>query len=176
MHPVACLLASTLFTFSFLSASGQDKTATPPKKPADGIYAVLRESIKEKEILPLKDGEALVMHHHRYLKNADKEPPRYVVVRPAPDVRLELEGAPKAVKDGEEVISILLKLRPKAVAALERLTTDQFGRHITIVVGGEVVTMHKIRDVLKAGEVQITSCAAGAAKHLLEQLQAQQQK
>jgi hypothetical protein len=34
--------------------------------------------------------------------------------------------------------------------------------------------MHKIREVIKGGEVQISSCAAGAAKYLLEQLQAHQ--
>jgi hypothetical protein len=36
------------------------------------------------------------------------------------------------------------------------------------------VTMHKIREVIKGGNVQITSCAAGAAKYLLEQLRAHQ--
>ena len=83
-----------------------------------------------------------------------------------------LAEEPKAVKDGKEVVRILLKLQPKAAAALERLTSDRLGRQIAIVGGGEVVTMHKIREVIKGGEVQITSCAAGAANYLLEQLQA----
>jgi preprotein translocase subunit SecD len=48
------------------------------------------------------------------------------------------------------------------------------GRQITIVLGEEVVTMHKIREVIKGGDVRITSCAAGAAGYLLEQLQARQ--
>jgi hypothetical protein len=43
---------------------------------------------------------------------------------------------------------------------------------IAIIIGGEVVTMHKICNVIKGGDVQITSCAAGAAKYLLEQLAA----
>ena len=71
---------------------------------------------------------------------------------------------------------ILLKLQPKAATALERLTSERIGREIAIVLRGDVVTMHKIRTVIKGGEVQITSCAAGAADYLLEQLQCLQKK
>jgi preprotein translocase subunit SecD len=172
----ACLLAAMLFLGSDAAAPGQDKVPELPKKLPDGVYAVLRDGLKETDVLPLKDGEALVVHRHRYVKKEDKEAPRFLVVRSTPDVDLDLAGAPKAVKEGEEVVSILLKLQPKAATALERLTSDHLGRQVTIVVGGEVVTTHKIREVIKGGEVQITSCAAGAANYLLEQLQAHQKR
>jgi len=55
-----------------------------------------------------------------------------------------------------------------------RLTSDRLGKEIAIILGGEVVTLHKIQDRIKDGNVQITSCAAGAAKYLLEQLRAHQ--
>ena len=176
MRRSACLLAALLVIGSHALASAQDKRQQSPKKLPDGVYAVLRESLKEKDVAPLKDGEVLVAHRYRYLKKDDKEPPRFLVVRSTPDVDLDLAGAPKAVKEGEEVVRILLKLQPKAATALERLTSDRLGREITIVLGGEVVTAHKIREVIKGGEVQITSCSAGGAKYLLEQLQAHQKK
>jgi preprotein translocase subunit SecD len=176
MHRSACVFAALVFGAGSASASAQDKTPASPKHPPTGVYAVLRESLKEKDVLPLKDGEVLVVHRHRYLKKDDQVPPRFLVVRSAPDVALDLAGKPKAVKDGEEGVRIFLKLRPKAAKALERLTSDRLGKQITIVLGGEVVTTHKIRQVIKGGEVQITSCAAGAAKYLLEQLQAQEEK
>jgi preprotein translocase subunit SecD len=174
MRLSACLLPALLIIGSSAPAWTQDKTPAPSKKLPDGVYAVLREGLKDKAVLPLKDGEVLVVHRHRYLKKDEQEPPRFLVVRSAPDVELALAEEPKAVKEGKEVVRILLKLRPKAATALERLTRDHLGRQITIVLGGEVVTMHKIRQVIKGGEVQITSCAAGAANYLLEQLQAQQ--
>ncbi|MCI0637791.1 MAG: hypothetical protein L0Y72_10165 [Gemmataceae bacterium] len=176
MRRCACLLAVLLVIGSYAFASAQDNKQESPKKLPDGVYAVLCESLNEKDVLPLQDGEVVIVHRHRYLKKDEKEPPRFLVVRPGPDVDLALASAPKAVKEGEEVVRILLKLQPKAATALERLTTDRLGRQITIVVGGEVVTMHKIREVIKGGEVQITSCAAGAANYLLEQLQAHQRK
>jgi preprotein translocase subunit SecD len=51
------------------------------------------------------------------------------------------------------------------------LTREQRGKQIAIVLGGEVVTMHKVREAIKGGEVQITSCAAGAAGYLLKELE-----
>jgi preprotein translocase subunit SecD len=149
-----------------------DKVPEVKKKAPDGVYAVLRESANEKDLLPVKEGETLVMHRHRYLKKDEKESPRFAIVRAVPDVELDLAGKPKAEKEEMEIVRILLKLKPKAATALERLTRDQVGKQVAIVVGGEVVTMHKVRDVIKGGDVQITSCVPGAANYLLEQLQA----
>ena len=93
------------------------------------------------------------------------------MVRTVADVELDLAGDPKAVKEGDEVVRILLKLEPKAATALEHLTRNPDGREVAIVLGGEVVTVHKIRDTIRGGEVQITSCAGGAASYLFKQLQ-----
>jgi preprotein translocase subunit SecD len=166
-----------LLTFLFVVAAApswsQDKAA---KKTPDGVYAVLRESAMEKDVLPLRDKEALIVQRHRYLKDGDKAPPRFLVIRPTPDVRLELDGPPKAEKEAGMVTRILLKLRPAAAADLERLTAANLDKQVAIVLGGEVVTVHRIREAIKGGEVQITNCAAGAADFLLEQLQAHVKK
>jgi preprotein translocase subunit SecD len=87
-----------------------------------------------------------------------------------------LAGAPRADKEETEVVRVLLKLKPSAATALEHLTRDHLGRELTIVLGGEVVTTHKIRDIIKGGDVQITNCAPGAAEFLLEQLQTHSMK
>jgi preprotein translocase subunit SecD len=175
MRRSICPLAAALLIGTHALAWGQEQTPKSAKALPDGVYAVLRDGLKEKDVLPLKGAEALAVNRHRYLKQEDQEPPRFLVVRAAPDVELDLAGEPKAVKDGDEVVRILLRLRPKAATALERLTTDHRGKQIAIVIGGEVVTVHKVRAIIKGGEVQITSCAAGGAKYLLEQLRVHQQ-
>src|SRR5215470_11277768 len=114
MRRTVCFLAAWCFIGSYALAWSQDKTPQPPKKVPDGVYAVLRESLKEKDVLPLKEGEVLVVHDARYLKKEEKEPPRFLVVHSAPDVVLDLAGKPKAVKEGTEVVHIFLKLQPKA--------------------------------------------------------------
>jgi pectinesterase len=172
MPRFAFLVAAVLVIASSAPAWWQDKTPVPAVRAPDGVYAVLRDSVKEKEILPLKDGEAVVVHNQRYLKSDDKQPPRFLVVRVAPDVQPELAEPPKTEKVGDEIVRILLKLQPRAASALERLTGERLGKEIAIVIGGEVVTTHKIREVIKGGEVQITNCAPGSAKYLLSQLAA----
>jgi preprotein translocase subunit SecD len=173
-----CRLAFLLpiaITLSILPAAfSQDKPQAPAKKLPDGVYAVQRDGQTEKDLLPLKDGEAIVTDRHPYLKNSDKEPTGYLVVHSAPEVELTLAAEPKAEKDGDQVVRILLKLQPKAAAALEKLTRDHLGKQIAIVLNGEVVTAHKVRDVIKDGDAQITSCTPGAADYLLKQLQAKQ--
>ena len=104
MSRSACFLGAVIFCGGQAAMWAQDEA--PPKLP-DGVYAVQRDSLKEKDVLPLKDGEVLAVHHHRYLKSDAKEPPRFLVVRPRPDVTLDLAGAPTVVKDGDEVVRIL---------------------------------------------------------------------
>ena len=65
MRRSACLLAALLPIGSYVPVWAQNKTTESPKKLPDGVYAVLRETLKEKDVLPLKDGEVLVVHHHR---------------------------------------------------------------------------------------------------------------
>lgn len=170
MRRPVCLLAALLVVGPCGPLLGQGKS---PTTPPDGVYAVLRESVKEKDVLPLKAGEVLLVHRHRYEKAGEKERPRFLTVRSAPDVKLDLAAGPKTVKDGDDGVRILFKLRPAAAKALRRLTTDRLGKQVAVVVGGEVVTMHKIRGVIADGDVQITSCVPGAAKYLLDQLQSQ---
>jgi preprotein translocase subunit SecD len=129
-----------------------------------------RDGLKKEDVLPLKGGEVLLVHGHRYLKKGEGEPPRFLVVRSAPEAPLDLAAEPKAVRKGAEVERILLRLRPRAARALKRLTREREGRQLAVVLGGEVVTTHKVRGVIKGGEVQITSCAPGAADYLLRQL------
>jgi preprotein translocase subunit SecD len=172
----ASVLSFICVVVSQTSAWQQDKALVIPKKLPDGVYAVQRDSLQEKDVRPLKEGEVLVVDRQRYAKT-DKQPPaRFVVVRSAPNVTLDLAAEPQAIKEGAVVVRIQLKLKPPAAARLERLTRDHKGRQIAIVIDGEIVTMHKIRDIIKGGDVQITSCAEGAAEFLLEKLKAHYDK
>lgn len=163
----AAFLGATLLT-CVVAAHSQEKTR--PKTP-DGVYAVLRQGTKPADIEPIAAGEAMVVQRFRFVKKDGNEPPRYLAVRNAPDVKLDLAEAPKTEKENGKVSAIFLTLRPDAAKALARLTTDRLGKEVAIVVGGEVATMHKIRTPITGGQAQITSCAEGGADFLLQQLQ-----
>ena len=164
---VSILMLVALATCN-LALRSQDKPRAAAKKIPDGVYRVLRDGPSEKDVLPLKEGEAIVVDHRRYVKGNENEPRHYVVVRSAPDVLLDLAREPIAVGEGTD-IRIVLQLRPKPAEALEQVTREYPNGQLTIVLGGEVVTTHKIRSGIKDGDVQITSCTAGAADFLLKQ-------
>jgi len=141
-------------------------------KLPNGVYAVERESLSKNELLPIKAGETMVVNNFRYQKKGAKAAPLYLVVGTSPSVRLDLATAPKAEKSGDEISRILLKLRPEAAKSLEKVTQERLGRSLAIVVDGDVVTAHKIRSVIRGGDVQISNCAPDAAPYLLKHLEA----
>jgi len=176
MSRPACLLATIFLLCGHAAASPPDGASASRARLPDGVYAVRRDGPAEKDVLPLWEGEVLAVDRHPYLNRGEREPPRFLVVGSVPDVALDLAGEPKAVKEREGGVGILLKLRPGAARALEGLTRDRPGRQLAVVVGGEVATVHKVRAVIRGGEVQITSCAAGGAEFVLRQLQTQHKK
>src|SRR5437879_5778307 len=99
MSRCACLLATVVVLVSQGTGWCQDKPPAAGKKVPAGVYAVQRDSVKKKDLLPLKDGEVLVVNRYRYEKKGDDQPPRYVVVRSVPEVALDLASEPKAVKE-----------------------------------------------------------------------------
>src|SRR5262249_58953071 len=71
MNRLACLVVAAV------TISAQAAAPVPHRKLPDGVYAVRRDGLTKKEVLPLKGGETLAGHHHRYQQKAE-EPPRYV--------------------------------------------------------------------------------------------------
>jgi hypothetical protein len=151
-------------------------TADPPPKIdagkplADGVYLVLKRAPQEKDLRPVKAGEALLPHRHPYREGGADRPAEYLVVRRAADVPLLLAGPPREVTDASGAVRIELQLRREAADKLERLTRDNVGKEVAILVGGEVVTTHKVRTAIAGGRVQISCCEPGACTYLLKRL------
>ena len=80
------MTACSINACTVIRTSGRLATAAPK------TITTANDSAKEKDVLPLKDGEVLVVDHHRYLKNNETEPPRFVVVHSSPEVGLDLAG------------------------------------------------------------------------------------
>jgi preprotein translocase subunit SecD len=148
----------------------QDSDPKANKKLTNGLYKVLREGADEKALLPTKDGETVAVNNHRYLKKDTKEPPVYLVVHKQPDVPLVLAEEPKVVKD-EKGLQIRLQLHADQAKTMEQFTRDNKGNSVAVIIGGEVVTVHKIRDVITGGAVQVSNCNEEAGAYLLKQLQ-----
>jgi preprotein translocase subunit SecD len=158
-----------------------EKKASPiaGKQPADperqnlpnGFYGVLRDEPQQKDVLPVGENRIMVVNNHPYAPKESRGPPRYLVVHRSPDVPLVLASAPGAARDDSGSLRIQLQLATEQAEAVERFTRNHIGKQVAILVGGEVVTVHKIRDAIQGGKLQITCCAEGSCEYLLKQLQ-----
>jgi hypothetical protein len=144
----------------------------------DGVYLVLRRGAQEKEVRPARAGEVVVPHRHRYLKEGGDRPAEYLALHRSPEVPLALAARPEGVKDKDDpgTLRIYLQLTQDAAGKLARLTREQQGKDVAILVGGEVVTTHKIRTAITDGKVQISCCAKGACEYLLKRLESAHQE
>ena len=114
----------------------------------------------------------MLVHRHRYDESGSDEPPEYLVVHREPSVYLDLARAPERTLNDDGSTVVGLQLTPEQALRLEEVTrthADQLIR-MAVVVGGEVVTMHKIRDTIAGGALQIFCCAQGACDFLYRQL------
>jgi hypothetical protein len=147
------------------------RPAPEPRAPPNGFYLVLRQGAKPGDVGPARAGERLVVNRHPYEKAEDRGPPRYLAVHRVPDVPLALKEGPEGTKDDSGSLRIRFRLAPEAARKLERLTRGHQGGEVAVILGGEVVTAHKIRSVIADGRVQITCCAPGSCEFLLKSLQ-----
>ncbi len=147
----------------------RENSAASVRSLKDGLYLVLREGTVEKALM-LHTGEKVLLDDYKYLEEKPEDPPEYLVVRSVPDVPLILEENPRAEKDVNGRTKLYLTLSSKYVDKLERLTRDNLGSRVAVLVGGEVVSTHKIRSAIKDGRLQLTRCTDNACEYLLLRL------
>src|SRR5262249_39356087 len=83
MSRPAYLLATRFLLCGHAAASPPDVAPASRARLPDGVYAVRRDGPREKDVLPLREGEVLAVDRHRYLNRGEREPPRFLVVRSA---------------------------------------------------------------------------------------------
>src|SRR5580704_15191200 len=67
-HSTTCSLAVAILVCAPAFARPEDQKPEPSKRSPSGVYAVLRDGLEGKDVLPLKDDEMLVVDRHRYVK------------------------------------------------------------------------------------------------------------
>jgi preprotein translocase subunit SecD len=172
-YPVAAPSVGTLYSQeAAASGSPQSTSELEHRAPslANGVYAVLCEGPTRGEV-ETEGRRAVVLIYDRKYSDADKEqPPRYVALDRSSFVPLMLAGAPTAEKDDRGWTLLDVRLAPEHVKPLEDFTQRHLGGKTAIVIDGEIITMHKVRSVIKDGRARITRCSDDACKSLLLKL------
>jgi hypothetical protein len=169
-HPLVWLLLAALLVPACRQGADEPTASDGERELDRGIYLILRRAPDAAELEPLARDEAVVTFDYRFLE-VDQRPPReFMVVRGEPDVPLQLAAPPRRSEGTEGRPELGMALSPEATEALERLTRENLGAGVAIVVDGEVVTTHKIREVIRGGLVKISRCTDDACDYLLLRL------
>lgn len=138
---LACMLASGMF----IQHSKQLK---------DGLYLV-ENVIYDTNPVALKPNQVMVHFNHDFPENSPDHATG-LIINTADFVPLMLEEEPKPVQQTDTKKLELTFSRP-AAEKLEHFTEKNVMKQAAMIVNGEALTMHKIREAIHGGKMEITS-------------------
>ena len=95
---------------------------------------------------------------------------RRIIIDTTEYVPLELEKPPLTEQQTDRKKKLLLSLTKEASGQLKTFTTKHVMCRVVLVVDGEALTMHKIREPITSGQFQITRCNDNACERLFVKL------
>lgn len=160
------LIVVLLFVFVAIANSQTAKKA----KVVNGVYAVLQEWKTPEEARQGRATSAVLIYDGRYTDSSQVQNPSHVAVDTSFFVPLIIEGTPDAQKDGRGHTLLGVALKKEYTKVLEDFSRAHLNGRVAIVLGGEVITMHKVRSVITGGKFQITRCYDNACDVLESKL------
>jgi preprotein translocase subunit SecD len=91
-------------------------------------------------------------------------------------VELELQMLPAIEKDSLKKGRLSITLSDASSEKLENFTASRILKSVAIVLDGEGITMHKVRDTIHGGTMQITWCGENACEKLYTKLKGRVKK
>jgi len=141
------------------AGNAEERSVSPQSHDlVDGLYLVTRKGDTQAKLRPVDNGERLLVDDGHFLEPADRNPTEYVVIDTKASIPFALSKPPVEDHESSGKPRLQIQFAPKQAAALEQLTGKNVGRTVAIVIGGEIVTCHKIREAVTGGNLQITRC------------------
>jgi preprotein translocase subunit SecD len=145
----------------------------------NGIYLVLRDAESSKSLEPAGANERILIDDGHLLEPTQPnlpDKPRFVALSTDHFIPISLAQKPAKKVDAQGKKQLLLELAKGQVAPLETFTRENCGRSVAIVIGNQVVTVHKVREPILGGKMQITRCTDNGCDVLYTQLEGAAEK
>jgi hypothetical protein len=165
----ALLAAIALVGAAACAGSSVPPIAAPSGTLPDGLYRVTARSPSRFDA-EAAAGRARRLYDPRASDPASQDSAVYVELDSSDYVPLQLARAPTTLPQPDGRIGLEIALDKAHVARLERLTKNNAGGLLAIVMDGEVATMHKQRAVISDGRMKITRCSDRACEKILTRL------
>lgn len=135
----------------------------------DGLYLVIKTGSDTTYFESPKKTEFTIGFNKMFLEFADKDFSK-VLIDTTEYVPLELDKLPTTEPQTELKKKLLISLTKEASEILKTFSAKHVMQKVVIVVDGEAVTMHKIREAITSGKLQITRCNDNACERIMVKL------
>ena len=132
----------------------------------DGIYATLSEADTSAAADDVSQPHEVLEYDGRHI--GESRPVTYVAVGLQQYVPFQFSRPPELTHCDDEFASLHVTLESKSARGLEDFTT-RYSR-VAVIIDGKVVTIHKVREPIRGGRVQISRCADDACQVLFSKL------
>lgn len=131
----------------------------------DGLYLVIKTGSDTTRFDKIKTSEIEIHFNSLFLEFADQDMSK-ILIDTSEFVPLELEKLPVTEPQTELKKKLMLSLTKEASEILKTFSAKHVMKHVVLVVDGEAVTMHKIREAITSGQLQITRCTDNACEKI----------
>jgi preprotein translocase subunit SecD len=131
----------------------------------DGLYLIVKIDTAATQVDTLSSKE-IAIYFSKLFEDFNSNEYLRIIIDTTAYVPLELEKAPTTEQQTEAKKKLLLSLTKEASEKLKSFTENHVMNHVAIVVDGEVLTMHKIKEPITSGQLQITRCNDNACQRL----------
>lgn len=144
-----------------------------PSPLEDGFYRVLHTYASESDMKRVAEPTERVLRYNPVFLDAEENQEEVVLVAADKFVPMQLKERPEKLPDTTDrtMFWLGISLTPSASELLETFTRDNLGQRVAVVAGGEVITMHGIKEVITGGKIQISRCGDSGCEVLFRELE-----
>jgi hypothetical protein len=166
MRIIVIILTVVSFLFISFHSLAQNKANVHLR---DGLYLIEKLGNDTTRFASLTAKDLVINFNHMFIENNEQEFTR-LLIDTTEFVPLELEKLPTTEQQTLLKKKLLLTLTKEASTKLKSFTARHVMSKVALVVDGEAVTIHKIREAITSGQLQITRCNDNACEHLVIKL------
>lgn len=158
------------------SATSSSSAPASTTKLSDGLYLVLRQADSATKVEPASQSEHALIYDYHFLEPAEREKANYLILSTEAFIPFVLSSAPTMDQDSHGKPKLMLQLAQKQVVPLAEFTRKNLGKTVAILVDGQVVSAHKIKEPIVGGRLQISWCTRNGCHVLMSKLQSDSTK
>jgi len=140
--------------------SVESKSSVP-----DGLYLITKMDTVASQLSPLSSKKIEIFFSSLFDEYNSEEYLR-IIIDTTEYVPIQLEKPPTTEQQTSTKKKLLLSLTKEASERLKTFTANHVMDRVALVVDGEVLTIHKIRESITSGLLQITRCNDNACEQL----------